>query len=142
MTRRWLRSCSQPRIFFRLSHFLRFFCSMLMLSDKLRNEEDAALKFCTSRKLEFKKSNHEKLLKLIKELAEDNDSYKEFFDQFNTNLMLGIHEHIHKPKCQCPYPTLLHVSLRNESHSLANYVDRKKENQKPKSSYLVKVSNK
>jgi len=76
----------------------------------------------------IRKNLIKKCLELFKELAENKDDYKTFYDAFSKNLKLGIHEdQTNRPKLA---ELLRFDSSKGELRSLQDYVDGMKKNQK------------
>ncbi|XP_068624645.1 heat shock protein 83 [Battus philenor] len=78
----------------------------------------------------IRKNLVKKCLELFEELAEDKENYKKFYEQFNKNLKLGIHE---DSQNRSKLADLLryHTSASgDEACSMKEYVSRMKENQK------------
>ena len=71
----------------------------------------------------IRKNLVKKCLKLFEELAEDKESYKNFYEQFSKNIKLGIHEDSQNRK-------MIASASGDEMASLKEYVSRMKENQK------------
>jgi len=77
----------------------------------------------------IRKNIVKKCLELFKEIAEDEENYKKFFEQFGKNLKLGIHEDSTNRK---KISELLRFSSSNSDEdmtTLKDYVARMKENQ-------------
>merc|ERR1712240_742580 len=78
----------------------------------------------------IRKNLVKKVLELIEELSEDKDNFKKFYEQFSTNLKLGIHEDSTNRKKLAGYLRYYSSASGDEMCSLADYVSRMKENQK------------
>lgn len=78
----------------------------------------------------IRKNLVKKCLELFEELAEDNDSYKRFYEQFSKNLKLGIHEDSANRKKLSDLLRFQTSASGDESCSLKDYVARMKESQK------------
>ncbi|OAD59043.1 Heat shock protein 83 [Eufriesea mexicana] len=78
----------------------------------------------------IRKNLIKKCIELFEELAEDKDNYKKFYEQFNKNIKLGIHEDSSN-RNKLSNLLRFHTSASgDETCSLKDYVGRMKENQK------------
>uniref|UniRef100_A0A1B0FKP6 Heat shock protein 83 n=1 Tax=Glossina morsitans morsitans TaxID=37546 RepID=A0A1B0FKP6_GLOMM len=78
----------------------------------------------------IRKNLVKKTMELIEELTEDKDLYKKFYNQFNKNLKLGVHEDSNNRAKLADF-LRFHTSASGDDFcSLADYVSRMKENQK------------
>ena len=69
-------------------------------------------------------------MKQIEEIAEDKDAFKKFYEQFDKNLKLGIHEDSTNKKKLAGHLRFATSASGNEMYSLSDYVSRKQENKK------------
>merc|ERR1712025_712735 len=69
-------------------------------------------------------------MELLDELAEDEDSYKKFYEQFAKNIKLGIHEDSTNRKKLAGMMRYYTSASGDEMCSFGDYVSRMKENQK------------
>ncbi|XKL67646.1 hypothetical protein PGB90_003137 [Kerria lacca] len=77
----------------------------------------------------IRKNLVKKCLELFEELTEDKDNYKKFYEQFNKNLKLGIHEDSQNRKKLSDLLRFQTSASGDEMCSLKDYVSRMKENQ-------------
>jgi len=77
----------------------------------------------------MKKQIVKNCIALFKELAEDEDKYKTFYDQFAKNLKLGIHEDAANRSKLADLLRYKSTTSGGEYVSLSDYVDRMKEGQ-------------
>jgi len=78
----------------------------------------------------IKKNVTKKCLEMFAEIAENQEDYKKFYEQFSKNLKLGIHEDTTNRKKICDL-LRFHTSKSGEDQiSLKDYVQRMKEGQK------------
>uniref|UniRef100_A0A1A9VAS1 Heat shock protein 83 n=1 Tax=Glossina austeni TaxID=7395 RepID=A0A1A9VAS1_GLOAU len=78
----------------------------------------------------IRKNLVKKTMELIEELTEDKELYKKFYNQFNKNLKLGVHEDSNNRAKLADF-LRFHTSASGDDFcSLADYVSRMKENQK------------
>lgn len=78
----------------------------------------------------IRKNVVKKCIELLGEIAEDEDTYKKFYEQFGKNMKLGIHEsseHRNKIATMLRYKT---SSSGDEMCSFKDYISRMKDNQK------------
>uniref|UniRef100_UPI00358FFCE0 heat shock cognate protein HSP 90-beta-like isoform X2 n=1 Tax=Myxine glutinosa TaxID=7769 RepID=UPI00358FFCE0 len=71
-----------------------------------------------------------KCLELFTELAEDEDNYKKFYEQFSKNLKLGIHEDVKNRKRLSELLRYHTSATGDEMASLKDYIGRMKDKQK------------
>ena len=69
-------------------------------------------------------------MKQIEEITEDKDAFKKFYEQFDKNLKLGIHEDSTNKKKLAGHLRFATSASGNEMYSLSDYVSRKQENKK------------
>ncbi|KAL9903680.1 heat shock protein 83 [Glossina fuscipes fuscipes] len=78
----------------------------------------------------IRKNLVKKTMELIEDLTEDKELYKKFYNQFNKNLKLGVHEDSNNRAKLADF-LRFHTSASGDDFcSLADYVSRMKENQK------------
>lgn len=78
----------------------------------------------------IRKNLVKKCLELFEELAEDNDNYKKYYEQFSKNLKLGIHEDSSNRKKISDLLRYNTSASGDDTCSLKDYVGRMKESQK------------
>merc|ERR1711874_599916 len=78
----------------------------------------------------IKKAITKKCLELIAEIAENNEDWKKFYEQFSKNLKLGIHEDQTNREKLAGFLTYNSSKSGDDMISLKEYVGRMKENQK------------
>jgi len=78
----------------------------------------------------IKKNITKKCLEMIQELADNNEEYKKFYEQFSKNLKLGIHEDTTNRAKLSEYLRFFTSKSGDEQISLKDYVARFKEGQK------------
>merc|ERR1712227_1122773 len=78
----------------------------------------------------IRKNLVKKVMELIEEITEDKDNFKKFYEQFSTNLKLGIHEDSTNRKKLAGFLRYHTSASGDEQASLGDYVARMKENQK------------
>jgi molecular chaperone HtpG len=78
----------------------------------------------------IKKNIVKKCLELFSEIAENNDDYKKFYEQFAKNLKLGLHEDTANRQKLAEFLRYHTSKSGDDMVSLKDYVGRMKENQK------------
>merc|ERR1711975_159269 len=78
----------------------------------------------------IKKSITKKCLEMIAEIAENNEDWKKFYEQFSKNLKLGIHEDTTNREKLAGFLRYHSTKSGEDQISLKEYVGRMKENQK------------
>jgi len=77
----------------------------------------------------IRKNLVKKCMELFNEIAEDNDNFKKFYEQFSKNIKLGIHEDSTNRKKLAEFLRYSTSSSGEDVSSLQEYVSRMKENQ-------------
>merc|ERR1712212_18479 len=78
----------------------------------------------------IRKNLVKKILELLEEISEDDESYKKFYEAFAKNLKLGIHEDSTNRKKLSEFLRYSTSSTGEDKCSLKDYVSRMRENQK------------
>merc|ERR1719435_505671 len=78
----------------------------------------------------IRKNLVKKIMELLEEISEDEESYKKFYEAFAKNLKLGIHEDSTNRKKLSEFLRYSTSSTGEDKCSLKDYVSRMRENQK------------
>lgn len=78
----------------------------------------------------IKKNMTKKCLELIKEVSENNEDWKKFYEQFSKNLKLGIHEDATNRSKLADFLRFSSSKSGEDMVSFKEYIERMKENQK------------
>lgn len=78
----------------------------------------------------IKRNMTKKCLELIQEVAENDEDWKKFYEQFSKNLKLGIHEDSNNREKLASFLRFNSSKSGDDQISLKEYVEKMKENQK------------
>ena len=78
----------------------------------------------------IKRNMTKKCLELIQEVAENDEDWKKFYEQFSKNLKLGIHEDSNNREKLASFLRFSSSKSGDDQISLKEYVEKMKENQK------------